>query len=158
MKTCPNCGGANADGEVICKWLKKNGEYCRYNFTLRKREEFNQGSNPNPVEDFRSTYKTARSIARFISVVGWLVIICGGLGLLIALASLTLTNAGMVAVVAGLSAMLSGLLLISAGQLTRASVDTADHTGAILAILKTTRGETPTLSLPTSVAAVGEKP
>jgi hypothetical protein len=88
------------------------------------------------------SYGTARSVARVISFVGWIFVgIC------------TVSSVVMVNVTGGFSHLfngpgaivlapiligaVSGFLLVAAGQVLRATVDNADNTGQILALIKT---------------------
>ncbi len=86
-------------------------------------------------DGYRSTYKTARGMAELMSSIGWLSVAVAGVILLMAMSQ----GAGFVfvAMAPALGVALGGFLLVSMGQLTRAAVDTADHTGAILSILTT---------------------
>jgi len=86
-----------------------------------------------------STYRTARRVAELISAIGWIVCAIGALVALISLLSLTEKGGFAVigiALVPSLGGAISGLLLVSMGQITRAAVDSADHTGEMLAIMK----------------------
>jgi hypothetical protein len=84
-----------------------------------------------------SEYSTARKVAGFLSVAGWIIVALGVLGAL--LFTLALEFGG---VLSGLFAVVSGLLVVAAGYILEATVDTAEHTKSILALLsKQTRPE-----------------
>jgi hypothetical protein len=88
------------------------------------------------------SYGTARSVARVISFVGWIFVgIC-------TIASVVMVNAtggfsnlfngpGAIVLAPILIGAVSGFLLVAAGQVLRATVDNADNTGQILALIKT---------------------
>jgi len=79
-------------------------------------------------------YGAARNIAKFISFLGWL-LVAGGV-ITAAVGLMSFNQGGFLAVLPGIGAAISGLFLVMAGQLTRASVDSADYNREILAILK----------------------
>lgn len=85
-----------------------------------------------------STYRTARRVAELISAIGWILSAIGALVALISLLPILKGYAGVGGAVLmfSLGGAMAGLLLVSMGQITRAAVDTADHTGEMLAIMK----------------------
>jgi hypothetical protein len=85
---------------------------------------------------YTSTYHTARTIARLISIVGWLGVVIGGL---LVVGALSQGGPPGLLLVPALGIVLGGFLLVGIGQFTRAAVDTADYTGEMLAIMKATQ-------------------
>jgi hypothetical protein len=84
---------------------------------------------------YDSTYKTARMVSQIISLIGWAVV-----GLTFLFAFITLRGMGPYGFIGFLLMLavgvLGGLILVAAGQIVRATVDTADNTGKMLAIMK----------------------
>lgn len=90
--------------------------------------------------DYKSKYGTARTVSIFISFLGWVVFV-GGL-----IAAFTGMTGGLqgrysgevstVALLPGIGMAVAGLFLVAAGQVTRATVDNADHTREILNFIK----------------------
>ena len=96
---------------------------------------------------YKSEYETARKVAMFISFLGWLLFAAGILSAFAGFASGFQDGYGGVSIIAmlpGLGIAVSGLFLVASGQVTRATVDNADHTREILALLreKGTQGRT----------------
>jgi hypothetical protein len=121
MKSCPRCGSSYADSAITCE--------CGYEF-----QPVVAGTGNNPAfYSYNSTYHTARGIAKFISAVGWIVTAIGALFFLVALSE---SGGARLLSLPSLVGTLGGLLLVGTGQFTRAAVDTADHTGEMLAIMK----------------------
>ncbi len=88
---------------------------------------------------YRSGYKTAKGIAMLVSFAGWL-LFAGGIvvvffGLVEGIQSKH-EGVSILAILPGLGAAIFGLLCVMGGQLTRAVVDTADHTREIMNILR----------------------
>jgi hypothetical protein len=130
MKQCPNCGLSNPDDAVSCECMYDFAQGTAAGQPLVRRSEVDASTGYTP------TYNTARGIAQLVSAIGWFAV---GIGGLVLLAGMSQGRGGaLMSIVPALGAMLGGFLLVSTGQLTRAAVDTADHTGAILAVLKTT--------------------
>ena len=94
---------------------------------------------------YRSTHQTARAIARIVAFFGWLTVI----GAVIVIGSAVPEysdakrdperGAVLVKCAFALGAFIAGVLQVAMAQLIRAIVDTADHTGEMLAIMKTQR-------------------
>ena len=90
-----------------------------------------------------STYGTAKGIAQLISAIGWMVVTLSILSLvMIILASSQAPGnqsfgmfAGM-GVISSIGGIISGLLLVITVQFSRASLDSADFNGEMLAIMK----------------------
>jgi len=93
-----------------------------------------------------STYGTARGTSEFISAIGWIVVVLSGAGLVFILTSIapgvlqvSISQAfGMFTGGGALAAggTISGLLLVAIGQFSRAALDSADHSGEMLAIMQ----------------------
>lgn len=94
---------------------------------------------------YRSSYQTARGIARIVAFFGWLSVI----GAVIAVGTLIVQFAdaksdavkgeALVMGAFAVGAFIGGVLQVAVAQLIRAIVDTADHTGEMLAIMKAQR-------------------
>lgn len=97
----------------------------------------------------RTDYQTARLLARIISGIGWVVVAIGVLALIAAvIAAITMRGGdamggvtpasymGTMGLVGGVSLIVSGIVQIAVGQLLRATVDTADNTREMLAIMR----------------------
>jgi len=85
-----------------------------------------------------SHYKVARIVVALMSFLGWIVcIISIGIAVKAAMSS---SNYGyefaLFASVPGLIGALGGLLMVAMGQLTRATLDSADYSGEMLSIMK----------------------
>lgn len=95
------------------------------------------GRNTSVVQ---SDYTTARKIAMFISFLGWIVfaggIIAAFVGMESGLQSRYGGGVSILATLPGFSIAVSGLFLVAAGQVTRATVDNADHTREILSFIR----------------------
>lgn len=92
--------------------------------------------------DYMTTYATARLIAQLVSFVGWVVVIISAMILVVSLAK-SRDSGGfdlMMGLLPSFSGLISGLLLVMFGQITRATLDTADNTGQILALMKKRKG------------------
>jgi hypothetical protein len=79
---------------------------------------------------YSSTYETARGVANTIATIGWVIV---GLSLLITVA--LIKEAGPMGL-GGLLLSVSGFVVVALGQILRATVDNADNTGQILALIK----------------------
>ena len=91
------------------------------------------------MTDPNTNYGVARSVATVISLLGWALVALGALVAIAAVFGGLNSRYGavtLVAVLPGLGTVVSGFLLIMGSQVTKATVDTADHTRAILQIAK----------------------
>ncbi|MGH8583064.1 MAG: hypothetical protein ACREWG_09825 [Gammaproteobacteria bacterium] len=93
--------------------------------------------------EYSSTYGTARKVAGFVSFIGWILVGIGilGLGSLVQEAGgikQLFSDIGAIAGILSLLVSVAGLLLVALGQVVRATVDNADNTGQMLAIIKAT--------------------
>ncbi len=87
----------------------------------------------------RTDYGTARGIAGFVGLIGWLLVAGGAIAALFAVGTAMDNRYGsisLIAVLPALSAVISGLLLVMGAQMTRAVVDTADHAREIRSLLE----------------------
>ena len=92
------------------------------------------------TENYVSTYEATRRVAIFISSLGWLVFTIAVVVALYMFIESFSSKHGLVllwVLAPSLSAALGGLMFVITGQITRAAVDSADHTGEMLAIMKT---------------------
>ena len=166
---CKYCGCelvANEESEQICYKCKidpsnrtkandvqvKVGAEKRSDVAMRKSEN----ENSTPLVDYKldSNYKTAKNMSQIISFIGWILLIAG---IVISIVGLNIgINLGVGArggassniilsiinMLPGLVTAISGLFIITAGQLTRATLDNADYTREILNIaIKTIKVE-----------------
>ena len=88
-----------------------------------------------PVAAASSPYGTARGVATFLAIWGWLMFVAGFL-----VAGLVYSDIGFVGVIGGIAISFLGILQVTGAQIIKATVDNADHTGEILALMKA-RGE-----------------
>lgn len=84
-------------------------------------------------------YGVARGVSTFISFVGWLFVIAGVL-FFVSGTSSTVPASMFFQVGMGIGLVAGGLLLVMGAQVTKAVVDTADHSREMLTIM---RGENP---------------
>ncbi|MGV8059070.1 MAG: hypothetical protein AB2L12_13765 [Smithellaceae bacterium] len=89
---------------------------------------------------YTSKYKTARSIARFASAVGFIFSVIGVFSLILFVISIIKKNEDMSSLTAAFVCLFAGLTLVMAGQMAQATLDTADNTGEMLFILKNKDG------------------
>jgi hypothetical protein len=73
------------------------------------------------------TYGAARGIAGLISALGWLLVVAGALTTFAGIAAVSQTPFGGLLLVSGLAIVAVGILQVAAGQMLRASVDSADY-------------------------------
>ena len=93
--------------------------------------------------NYTSTCATSRTIAILVSFVGWIVV---GIGILIFIASLTKESSNdgrfdLKGLLLFQEVVISGLVLVMTGQLTRATIDTADNTCQMLSIMRGRKGK-----------------
>jgi len=99
--------------------------------------------------DYRyvSSYKTAKGVATFVSAVGWVLLVISAAVLVIMLAGLSqapqnqagamfIQSVAFIFMLSAIGGIVSGLLLIAAGQGSKATLDSADYSGEMLAITK----------------------
>ena len=138
MWKCKKCGEENEDSFDSC-WscgVSQDGtESAKVNDFKSLKEDV---AKSDYSTDYASTYGTARMIAQFVSFVGWVVVGISVLILLVSLVKSTESHGGfaLMGLFPSLAGVISGLLLVMSGQLTRATVDTADNTGQMLAVMK----------------------
>jgi len=142
MWKCKKCGEKNEDSFDSC-WScgssqdgvdPENAE----EFKLMKEEVDKSITKNNDTSHYTSTYDTTRIIAACVSFVGWVVVSISVIILLVSLVQSTKSYGGfaLMGLFPAFAGIISGLLLVMAGQLTRATVDTADNTGQMLALMK----------------------
>lgn len=81
-----------------------------------------------------SNYSTGRAVASFISGCGWFIVFVGVI-LTLVLSNSTY-NFNFLAILPGISMAIVGLFMVATGQVTKATVDNADHTREIMLYLK----------------------
>jgi len=132
------CGKKNVDSEDSC-WS------CgveRSAAELRKEKELQPATEKLAQQEtdseYASAYGAARMAGRFVSFVGWLLVVIGALGVvfIIAMGLLSRRIPDLMELLFCVGGVMGGLLLVLAGQLTRAAVDTADNTGEMLFMMK----------------------
>ncbi len=139
MWKCKKCGEENEDTFDSCWSCGVGHDGTRVadtkDFTALKEDV---AQSDYSKSDYTTTYGTARLIAQFVSSVGWIVVAISLLILLVSLAKSidSHDNFALMGLLPSFSGAVSGLLLVMVGQMTRATVDTADNTGHILAIMK----------------------
>jgi hypothetical protein len=133
---CQACGKPNPGQARFC-------EDCGQALQMEATSRRDTAETQTPF--YVSTYHVARTTARFISAVGWIVFAVGVLMLLLGFVGIMdaasrgdRANFGIAGLlsVPSLGCIIGGLLLVGFGQSSRALVDTADFTGEMLAILK----------------------
>ena len=86
---------------------------------------------------YRSDYEVTRLIASSISFLGWAIFIGGVVLALMGMSSgAPMCLRFVFSLLPALGVAITGLFLVVAGQVTRATVDSADHTREILSIIK----------------------
>ena len=85
---------------------------------------------------YSSTYGVARGLATLTELLGWLIVV-GSVVLGFVASDWYLTGVELLLAVSGM--VLVGLSVIMGAQIVRATVDNADHTGEMLAIMKAGR-------------------
>lgn len=88
--------------------------------------------------NYKSSYGTTRKVAKWVSLSGWISVAGGILVVLISVLGAAFADQGfgLLAVLPALGVVVAGIFMVMNGQLTRASVDTADNTGESLEILR----------------------
>lgn len=79
-----------------------------------------------------SSYEAGRTLSQVISFIGWIVAVIGVVAIGMGLFSDAAPAMKGVLIYSGVGSLFSGLLLVVAGQVCRATVDTADNTQQIL--------------------------
>lgn len=92
---------------------------------------------------YSSTYSTARSVAAIVSFFGWILVGIGILGVAFLVDQTRdlkqlFSGMGGIGAIVSLLVSVAGLFLVASGQVVRGTVDNADNTGEILAIIKAT--------------------
>ena len=108
----------------------------RYN--INNKDDVAVSSDSTSGASYSSDYGVARSISQVISILGWVVV---AVGIIAAFSGLLAGNrygggVSLIGILPGLGIAISGLFLVVAGQITRATVDNADHTREILKLIK----------------------
>lgn len=87
---------------------------------------------------YSSKYSTAIGVSKFISFLGWLTFVGGIIVLLIDISQSSKYGGEVViaTLFPSIGICICGLFLVAAGQVTRATVDNADHTREILTLLR----------------------
>jgi hypothetical protein len=137
------CGKKNVDSEDSC-W---NCGVERSAAEVKGEKGLQPASEKLPEQEtdteYVSAYGATRMAGRFVSFVGWVLVVVGALGLIIIIATGVLSRRipDLMQLLFCLGGVMGGLLLVLAGQLTRAAVDTADNTGEMLFMMKRRRSK-----------------
>ena len=92
-------------------------------------------AHPEPSSD----YGTARIIAKVVSFLGWIVVVAGIVGIVYGVRKGLLyggRDAVLIAVTPGMATVMMGIVMVVMGQITRATVNTADDTRQILHLFR----------------------
>ena len=144
MWKCVSCGSENEDSIFTCKCVLPTNEKPTAPKEQQTMKEVLQKAKSEVFGDspigYRSTYRTARTIAQIVSFIGWFTIASGIFVSYITYDKIKgTTNITILSVAIG---VFSGLILVMIGQMTRATVDTADNTGEMLDIMKNKNRQT----------------
>jgi len=129
-KKCPDCKEVNDSGASFCVWCGTNisdvtiGDHPEEETTRRNIDN----SFPGTPVTYVSRYKTAIFVSNLVSFFGWVLVAMGVLFAVIGLYS----SLSMIGMLPDLGTAVSGLFLVMGGQITKATVDNADHTREIL--------------------------
>jgi len=138
MWKCKKCGEENEDSFDSC-WSCGAGQDGSQPVNANEFKSAKEDATKSDYSTgYTTTYGTARMIAQFVSFVGWVVVTISVLILIVSLVKSTESNGSfaLMGLFPSLAGVISGLLLVMAGQMTRATVDTADNTGQMLAVMK----------------------
>ena len=140
-KKCPACDHINTPGDSRCGGCGTDIEFV----DVEKYAESDFEGLPSSHSIARtkhlydSEYKVATAIAFFLSFAGWVLVIAGTIFTLWGISVSSEVSKDipfMVASLPGIGIAVCGLVLIAAAQVTKATVDNADHTREILKLLK----------------------
>lgn len=95
-------------------------------YSKERRNAASGAADPEPT----GRYETARALASFFSLIGWLIVALGVLG------AIPASEYGPIAIGMCVALSFIGLVQVMGGQMIRATVDTADNTLKILHVLK----------------------
>jgi len=137
-KKCPVCSHINVSGAFRCGACNTDVEfvyieqYPESDFTSPDSDI----DHPKPV--YESEYRAARAISSLLSFVGWLLFVAGIIAALqgVSVAWRVPEFSVLTMAIPGIGISLGGLVAVAAAQVTRATVDNADHTREILVLLK----------------------
>jgi len=138
MAKCHKCGAKTKFLINICEACSQDER--RGTESLEKQEvNTNDGAHADGISskentsvinriDTESKYGTARGFSSFLEILGWLVVVAGGIA--------AISMQSMAGLLAGAGLAITGFMLIMGAQVTKAVVDTADHTREIHILLK----------------------
>ena len=94
-------------------------------------------SNQVATVKYESSFRTSRKVAEGVSSFGWIIVAISILIMMISIVSALSEDRSfdLLAIFPAFGGVVTGILLVMNGQLTRASIDTADNTGKSLIIL-----------------------
>jgi len=121
---------AQSDGEVIQPHTSENASIKPEPALLDSEQAL-----PEPSSD----YGTARIVAKVVSLLGWVVVVAGIVGIAYGVRKGLLyggRDAVLIAVTPGMATVMMGIVMVVMGQITRATVNTADDTRQILHLFR----------------------
>ncbi|WP_417315913.1 hypothetical protein [Cycloclasticus pugetii] len=148
-KQCPSCGKVNVQGAVQCRDCGadiKDARVALYNdYQFNKSRDTMetertvadmQRQEESESQTISSTkYGMARSIAGGAEFVGWLVVIAGAITTMMSFGNAN-RFFSLMTLLPSLGTLVSGLFMIMGAQVTKATVDNADHTRELLNIAR----------------------
>jgi hypothetical protein len=128
----PNSPEAAKAQTIIDKLSPKSAGVMPDREEVYSAEQWSGAKAESELPEPKTKYGTARGVASFIEVLGWLVVI---IGVFVGFQGGS-SNAGVAGILIGAAVAFSGLMLIASAQVVRATVDTADNTQHMVALLK----------------------
>ena len=120
--------------------IENMSEIEKANYIKKQQEIQNSNSEEKKGKlKYYSTYGTTKTISEFISFIGWGIVIISIIAAIIVIVKSSESRYGGVSLIDLLPLLggaISGLIIVVLGQLTRATVDTADYCGEMLSIMK----------------------
>ena len=148
-KQCPGCGMINVQGAYQCGSCGTNIEEIKA--ALYNDSQFNkpvepsasiggaskQSEHPNSsyYETSRTRYGTARLVANGIEFIGWLIVVAGIIAIVMLLSNMGSRYFNLAGILPGVGTLISGLFMIMGAQVTKATVDNADNTRELVALM-----------------------
>ena len=122
--------------------ILRNGSEVRLRATLEPlgitcmEEGREPAANTKNRVNYKTDYGVARGVCSLVSFLGWLLVFGGVIVALTAIGgSSRYGSVSLIAMLPGLGTAVSGFMMIMGSQVTRATVDNADHTREILATI-----------------------
>ncbi len=137
---CQSCGNPTrinygSSGEFLCAVCAEDG--AKSPAAGNQIPAATDGSTTiSGVQPISSNYGAARSVAFFVAFVGWGIVALGVTSVIALVSPYYYFQMEPLLVFLGVAVSVSGLLLVAAAQVTRATVENADHTREILNVLR----------------------